>query len=101
MTVNTTMLGVAVLAIAAWPAAGPKILLKVLQDVGPMLIPLAASSILLMALTLERLLALRWKVLIPRELASEARRLGKKNAVPDPDKIAQLARKYPSMLGRL
>ncbi|RMF42871.1 MAG: MotA/TolQ/ExbB proton channel family protein [Planctomycetota bacterium] len=75
--------------------------LSLLLQGGAMMIPIALMSLLVVAVSLERLFALRGGALLPRGLRRELARAGKLPPMQVPAALAVAADKYRSVAGRM
>ncbi len=75
--------------------------LKLLIDGGALMIPIAIMSLLVVAVALERMLALRRGKLIPRGLRRELRRASESSDPVSPHGMFQLTEQYPSAAARI
>jgi biopolymer transport protein ExbB len=75
--------------------------LKLLLDGGALMIPIAIMSLLVVAVALERLLALRRGRLFPRGLRREIRRASESSDPVSPHGMFQCSEQYPSCAARI
>jgi biopolymer transport protein ExbB len=75
--------------------------LKLLVDGGALMIPIAAMSLLVVAVALERFLALRKSRLLPRTLYREIRKASESVDPISPHTLYQCSEQYPSVTARM
>jgi biopolymer transport protein ExbB len=85
----------------AEPAIPPINLLEMAIHGGPLMIPIALFSVLVVALAVERWLGLRRRRVMPRRLIAALRSEIKQNDGLDARNVYQLCQKYPSALANV
>ncbi|MCA9133358.1 MAG: MotA/TolQ/ExbB proton channel family protein, partial [Planctomycetales bacterium] len=75
--------------------------LALLIDGGPLMIPIALMSLLVVAISLERFFALRSQSLLPKGLRREIRRCYQDASPGRPENLWSAAEKYPSAAARI
>lgn len=75
--------------------------LKLLVDGGTLMIPIAVMSLLVVAVSLERLVALRKAKLLPRSLLREIRKASESSETISPHALFQFSEQHPSVASRM
>jgi biopolymer transport protein ExbB len=83
------------------PALGGMSFLRLLMAGGMLMIPIAFMSLLVLALSLDRLLALRSSRVFPRRLRRELRRVSVEQAAVSPTELFRMADLFPSAAARV
>lgn len=83
------------------PGLGGMSFLRLLMAGGALMIPIALMSLLVMALALDRMLALRGGRVFPRRLRRELRRVSADQATVSPGELFRMADLFPSAAARV